>query len=84
MRLGVLAARGQMILMADADGATKFEDYEKLDAWIQTVVPKNPERLGTEPFDSGRHPLAIGSRAHLEKEAIAQRSLFRTLLMKGW
>lgn len=27
--------------------------------------------------------LVCGSRAHLEEEAIASRSMFRTLLMKG-
>lgn len=28
--------------------------------------------------------MVCGSRAHLEEEAIAERSLFRTLLMKGF
>ena len=28
--------------------------------------------------------VVVGSRAHLEKESIASRSLFRTFLMKGF
>jgi len=28
--------------------------------------------------------IAVGSRAHLEEESIAQRSVFRTFLMKGF
>ncbi|KAH9527514.1 dolichyl-phosphate beta-glucosyltransferase, partial [Dermatophagoides farinae] len=35
-------------------------------------------------FDAQMFPIAIGSRAHLEQESIAQRSLFRTILMWGF
>lgn len=68
VRLGVLSSSGQLVLFADADGATRFEDFEKLE---QTL--KDKDQL-----------VAIGSRAHLEKESIASRSLFRTLLMYGF
>ena len=54
-------------MFADADGATRFEDFKKLENCL-----------------TGESSVAIGSRAHLEKESIASRSLFRTLLMYGF
>lgn len=73
VRLGVLSARGKYILFADADGATKFSEIEKLE-------------LALTPSKSGpvTNAIAIGSRAHLEQEAIASRSAFRTFLMHGF
>ncbi|XP_059616914.1 dolichyl-phosphate beta-glucosyltransferase [Phlebotomus argentipes] len=73
VRLGVLSARGKYILFADADGATHFPDYGKLEASLQNLV-----RSGEESA------VVIGSRAHLEQESIAQRSAFRTFLMYGF
>lgn len=69
VREGVLAARGKYILFADADGASEFEDIEKLEEFM---------------FENRKSDLviSIGSRAHMEEEAIANRSLFRTILMK--
>lgn len=76
VRLGVLASRGQLILFADADGATKFSELEKLEAKLidedGKLVPK------------GERMMAIGSRSHMEQEAIATRSKFRTILMRGF
>ncbi|KAK7603799.1 hypothetical protein V9T40_003798 [Parthenolecanium corni] len=82
VRLGVLSARGSVILFADADGATKFSDIVKLEKDLQSHIEVDyvtePDRVGDT--------LAIvcGSRAHLEKEAVASRSFFRTLLMYGF
>ncbi len=45
--------------MADADGATKFADAEKL---LNEI----------EPTKNGDHAIVVGSRHHLEQEAIAQ------------
>nr|CAG4645746.1 EOG090X0BIY [Lynceus sp. MCZ IZ 141354] len=76
VRLGILSSRGSLLLFADADGATTFEDLTKLESEIQSMTKgKNEEKS-----------LAIvcGSRAHLEKESMATRSLFRTFLMKGF
>lgn len=74
VRLGVQSARGRLILFADADGATHFPDLDKLLAAIE------PHTQG----DANAEVLAIGSRAHLEDESIAERSLFRTVLMRGF
>ncbi|KAM5289208.1 dolichyl-phosphate beta-glucosyltransferase isoform 2-T2 [Ctenodactylus gundi] len=73
IRMGVFSARGEKILMADADGATKFPDVEKLEKGLNDLQPW-PDQMA----------IACGSRAHLEKESIAQRSYFRTFLMYGF
>nr|CAG4637281.1 EOG090X0BIY [Ceriodaphnia reticulata]SVE73139.1 EOG090X0BIY [Ceriodaphnia reticulata] len=76
VRLGMLSARGEQLLFADADGATTFEDISKLQGKLNEIVKGQlkEDSLG----------LVCGSRAHLEKEAIASRSIFRTFLMKGF
>ncbi|XP_072230843.1 dolichyl-phosphate beta-glucosyltransferase [Leuresthes tenuis] len=73
VRMGTLSSRGKLILMADADGATKFSDLEKVEAGLKELNP------GPENF-----AISCGSRAHLEKESVAQRSVFRTFLMYGF
>ncbi|KAJ0004571.1 hypothetical protein NQD34_010785 [Periophthalmus magnuspinnatus] len=73
VRMGTLSSRGRLILMADADGATKFCDIEKVETALNEINSK-PENMA----------ISCGSRAHLEKESVAQRSLFRTFLMLGF
>ncbi|CAF2383994.1 unnamed protein product [Rotaria sp. Silwood2] len=68
VRMGVLSARGQWILFADADGATKFSDFTKLERSALKAMKNNDV-------------VVCGSRRHLEKESVAKRSAFRTLLM---
>ncbi|XP_058451044.1 dolichyl-phosphate beta-glucosyltransferase [Malaya genurostris] len=74
VRMGMLSARGKYVLFADADGATKFDDYGKLE--------QSMEKLSDG--DHNRNAITIGSRAHLEQEATAKRTLFRTVLMHGF
>ncbi|CRL00383.1 CLUMA_CG013651, isoform A [Clunio marinus] len=74
VRLGMLSARGRLLLFADADGATKFSDLNKLEESLKRTT-KNNWRADA---------ISIGSRAHLEKESTATRSLFRTILMHGF
>lgn len=71
VRMGVLSSRGEHILMCDADGATKFEEFFKLYTEIKQM-------------DNINGNIVIGSRAHLEKDSIAKRSKFRTILMHGF
>ncbi|XP_069131347.1 dolichyl-phosphate beta-glucosyltransferase-like isoform X2 [Argopecten irradians] len=73
VRLGMFSARGKLLLFADADGASQFKDYRKLETEM-LKINKNSNNLA----------VVCGSRAHLEKDAIAERSLFRTFLMKGF
>ncbi|XP_049530474.1 dolichyl-phosphate beta-glucosyltransferase-like [Anopheles darlingi] len=74
VRMGMLSSRGRFLLFADADGATKFPDYGKLE---QSMTQLSGD-------DWHRDALAIGSRAHLEQDATAKRTLFRTILMHGF
>ncbi|MEQ2185505.1 dolichyl-phosphate beta-glucosyltransferase [Goodea atripinnis] len=39
VRMGTLSSRGKLILMADADGATKFSDIEKVEAGLKDLNP---------------------------------------------
>ncbi|XP_055681698.1 dolichyl-phosphate beta-glucosyltransferase [Lutzomyia longipalpis] len=73
VRLGVQSCRGRYILFADADGATHFPDYAKLESCMKNLADSADEKA-----------VVIGSRAHLEQESIAQRSIFRTFLMYGF
>ncbi|XP_062423084.1 dolichyl-phosphate beta-glucosyltransferase isoform X2 [Rhea pennata] len=73
VRMGVFSSRGKKILMADADGATKFPDIEKVEEGLKNLQPW-PNQMA----------ISCGSRAHLEKDSIAKRSYFRTLLMYGF
>ncbi|CAB1316932.1 unnamed protein product, partial [Coregonus sp. 'balchen'] len=98
VRMGTLSSRGRLILMADADGATKFADVEKVEAGLHNVNTKpnhdckNPRWFHflswylLTPVISCPENMAIscGSRAHLEEDAVASRSLFRTFLMYGF
>lgn len=73
IRLGMFSARGRYLLFADADGASKFSDFTKLENEMKSMKK-----------DSSNRAVVCGSRAHLEEESIAQRSFFRTILMKGF
>lgn len=63
-------------MFADADGATTFQDVEKLEKKLDEIRDSKDEEecLG----------VVCGSRAHLEADSIAERSLFRTVLMYGF
>ncbi|CUG89608.1 dolichyl-phosphate beta-glucosyltransferase (asparagine-linked glycosylation protein 5), putative [Bodo saltans] len=70
VRVGSLAASGDLVLMADGDNATQFSDVERLAARMT-------------PGGKGKTVhVAVGSRAHLEKDSVATRTFFRTVLMK--
>lgn len=56
----MFVARGKYLLFADADGASKFSDLSKL------------EKCMTDLKNSDNMAVICGSRAHLEKESIAQ------------
>lgn len=68
VRAGMLVARGQLLLMADADGATNIRDLERLE-----------QALGRHGEDGAQ--IAFGSRYHLKDEPLTRRSLLRKILM---
>lgn len=89
IRKGMLHSRGELLLMLDADGATKVTDLEKLENQIHAVARKE-NSVGDS---SSKHidfricdiPVsAFGSRAHLEEKALATRKWYRNFLMKGF
>ncbi|CAG9797258.1 unnamed protein product [Chironomus riparius] len=73
VRYGMMSSRGKYLLFADADGATKFPDYNLLEKSIYKLANSWKDDV-----------LVIGSRAHLEEESMAKRSIFRTFLMHGF
>ncbi|CAK0784015.1 hypothetical protein CVIRNUC_007218 [Coccomyxa viridis] len=93
VKTGMMVGRGELLLFMDADGATRVSDIEKLEAALAAIlVPGRTDRMGaSEGVDvvEGMSPsekvgMAVGSRAHLEAEAIAHRSWHRNLLMHGF
>ncbi|KAI8310079.1 hypothetical protein K4K61_001042 [Colletotrichum sp. SAR11_59] len=70
---GFRHARGEYVLFADADGATKFSDLGRLIQGCEEVV------------DGSHRGVAIGSRAHLVgSEAVVKRSALRNFLMRSF
>ncbi|XP_076429983.1 dolichyl-phosphate beta-glucosyltransferase-like isoform X1 [Peromyscus maniculatus bairdii] len=65
---GIISSPGEKILMADADGATKFPDVEKLEKGLSDLQPWPDQKT-----------IACGYQAHLEKESIAQLVLSRAM-----
>ncbi|KAK7273014.1 hypothetical protein RIF29_14060 [Crotalaria pallida] len=89
IRKGMLHSRGELLLMLDADGATKITDLEKLENQIQAVAKKefhSKDLSVSDPsFRISDIPVAVfGSRAHLEEKALASRKWYRNFLMKGF
>jgi len=74
VRLGMFSSRGRRLLMADADGASKFSDLARLETALDDLNGKKGHKA----------VIVCGSRAHLQDEAVAQRSLFRNFLMYGF
>ncbi|XP_030491453.2 uncharacterized protein LOC115707581 [Cannabis sativa] len=89
IRKGMLHSRGELLLMLDADGATKITDLEKLENQILSVARKEFNSGDSAASDStvkvADIPLAaFGSRAHLEEKALSTRKWYRNFLMKGF
>jgi dolichyl-phosphate beta-glucosyltransferase len=73
VRKGMFKARGALLLMVDADGATQFSDLDRLTSQLRTTTSSGSP-LG----------VAIGSRHHMQADAVAKRSCFRNILMYGF
>jgi dolichyl-phosphate beta-glucosyltransferase len=99
IRKGMLAGRGQYLLMADGDGATEISDYDKLMAGMLRTLEAEQSQSTHEETQAGKQRqtpsaraaslpkdalgFALGSRAHLQEGSVAQRAFYRTVLMKG-
>ncbi|MCO5594147.1 hypothetical protein L7F22_048168 [Adiantum nelumboides] len=88
VRKGMLCARGELLLMLDADGATKITDLEKLETEIKEVAEQQSSaranRVGSLQGVGDSSVVVFGSRAHLEQKALATRKWYRNFLMKGF
>ncbi|KAI9691548.1 MAG: dolichyl-phosphate beta-glucosyltransferase [Bathelium mastoideum] len=70
---GMRHVRGEYVVFADADGASRFEDLGKLVEGVK------------EAEDGAARGVAIGSRAHLVgSEAVVKRSAIRNFLMHSF
>ena len=58
---GCLSARGEKILFLDADGATEIKDMQRLEKALDEVTS-----------DPNIPAVVVGSRAHLQDEAVAK------------
>ncbi|XP_075495876.1 uncharacterized protein LOC142533115 isoform X5 [Primulina tabacum] len=78
----MLHSRSELILMLDADGATKVSDLEKLEnqkhKFGDSRASDSMMRISDVPI------AAFGSRAHLEEKALATRKWYRNFLMNGF
>ncbi|KAH0795111.1 glycosyl transferase [Histomonas meleagridis] len=72
IQAGCLHARGKLILMVDADGATKIDEFGAL------------ERKLLELYEINKEVIVVGSRAHLEGQNKAQRTFIRKFLGLGF
>lgn len=74
---GLRHVRGQWALFADADGASRFSDLEKLMLSARRLASSDPQGRG--------RAVAIGSRAHLVgSEEVVKRSWVRNALMHSF
>ena len=88
VRAGVLAARGELILFADSDGATQFSDFDRLQERMVAIaaspLPHQGSSLLAGRIDT-KHGLVAGSRAHLERsDVVTKRQWYRNVLMHGF
>lgn len=74
---GLRHVRGQWALFADADGASRFSDLEKLMLSARQLAASDPQGRG--------RAVAVGSRAHLVgSEEVVKRSWVRNALMHSF
>eukprot|EP00210_Caulerpa_lentillifera_P009369 g8932.t1 len=82
---GVLRSTGALCLVMDADGATDIEEFNSL--YMRLVEHSlTSGATGQTPAQiiSKSTAVIVGSRAHLQAESVAKRSLYRTILMHGF
>lgn len=73
-----MSSRGALILFADADGATKFSDLVKLEVGLKFIC--DDDYLKERDLVASKLGMVIGSRAHLQGDAVANRSFFRLII----
>jgi dolichyl-phosphate beta-glucosyltransferase len=88
VRKGMLRARGEFIIFADADGATKASDLTALLNVLQKHIGGGGkgEKSNNAIGSGGAAAVAVGSRAHIDEaeESKAKRTAFRAFLHEGF
>ena len=93
VKTGMNLAEGTFHLMVDADGATEFGNgLENLTRELYSTIQKRQKIVSKKENNEERSIANVkdsmiavfGSRAHLEKKSTVQRSMVRTILMKGF
>eukprot|EP00933_Yihiella_yeosuensis_P033654 TRINITY_DN27309_c0_g1_i1.p1 TRINITY_DN27309_c0_g1~~TRINITY_DN27309_c0_g1_i1.p1 ORF type:complete len:359 (+),score=47.93 TRINITY_DN27309_c0_g1_i1:70-1077(+) len=85
VRAGMLTARGQWLLMADADGSTSIRDLERLERALN--VPVSMHGASRAAAQDASPEIAFGSRHHLQNlsdDVVAKRSWYRSALALGF
>ena len=59
--------------MADADGATRIEDVEKLEASLIEIAKTRKHDSSKVSNIGDYYGAVVGSRAHLQQDAVAER-----------
>jgi dolichyl-phosphate beta-glucosyltransferase len=72
IQTGCLHARGTMMLMVDADGATTISEFESLENRLKTLMERNGLAI------------VVGSRAQIGADNKAKRDIIRYLLGKAF
>ena len=90
VRAGMTRSCGMLCLMVDADGATEFGSglskvlMEMKVMFLQNRPSSNFDETGGNNDDTPPICAVFGSRAHMEEESTASRSIVRTLLMHAF
>ncbi|KAH9251706.1 hypothetical protein BASA81_010376 [Batrachochytrium salamandrivorans] len=80
VRKGMLRSRGKMVLMADADGATKFSEVEKLERALGKLKGGDGFAAGSRAHLVQANARASGLRGFVSR---AFQTLFVTMLVPG-
>ncbi|CEM26614.1 unnamed protein product [Vitrella brassicaformis CCMP3155] len=85
VKMGMLLGQGESLLMVDADGATDIRDLSHLEAKLHRGARRPPGKPSTTAdAQTAEYDVVFGSRAHLQKDAVAHRAWYRNVLMYGF
>eukprot|EP00485_Elphidium_margaritaceum_P006718 CAMPEP_0202695500 /NCGR_PEP_ID=MMETSP1385-20130828/9087_1 /ASSEMBLY_ACC=CAM_ASM_000861 /TAXON_ID=933848 /ORGANISM="Elphidium margaritaceum" /LENGTH=348 /DNA_ID=CAMNT_0049351537 /DNA_START=33 /DNA_END=1079 /DNA_ORIENTATION=+ len=79
---GMLHARGHLVLFADADGASEITCLDRLEQAMFDALGIDDRNDYAQCGQS--FCITIGSRAHLQQRAEAERTVLRNILMHGF
>ncbi|KAK9813146.1 hypothetical protein WJX72_009856 [[Myrmecia] bisecta] len=85
VKVGMMIARGELLLFMDADGATRVSDVERLEQDMHKLLTGTPDApVAKTKLGAAGLAMSVGSRAHMEQQAIAKRTWARNFLMHGF